>query len=128
VVTGADLGPLFARFGHIVADHQILALDKVRYFGEPVALVLAEDIYAARDAAALVEVEYEDLPSLLGTTAALKPEAALIHEHGYSSESMLAVERDADLEANVAHAAVRTWGDPEAALAQSHTVVETRTH
>jgi len=39
VITGNDLHDLFPYFGHMVPDHQILALDKVRYYGEPVALV-----------------------------------------------------------------------------------------
>lgn len=128
VVTGADLGNLFARFGHIVPDHQILATDKVRYYGEPVALVLAEDIHAARDAAALVDVEYDDLPPVLDAAAALAPGAPLVHDHGYSAESMLEIEPDEGAEPNVAHLAERSWGDPDGALARAHVVVETRTH
>ena len=39
VVTAPDLDKLFPRFGHIISDHFILATEKVRYFGEPVAIV-----------------------------------------------------------------------------------------
>ena len=42
VVTADDLGELGRRFGHIVPDHAILAVGKVRYYGEPVAVVVAE--------------------------------------------------------------------------------------
>ncbi len=43
-----------ARYGHIVADHPILAIDKVRYYGEPVVLIVADNPYAASDGAAQV--------------------------------------------------------------------------
>src|SRR6185312_11709946 len=45
VITAEDLDGLFPRFGHIVPDHCILAIDKVRYYGEPVALVVAETTF-----------------------------------------------------------------------------------
>lgn len=41
VVTAADIASLHARFGHIITDHWILAPDKVRYYGEPVSVVVA---------------------------------------------------------------------------------------
>ena len=83
MITGEDLGPLFPRFGHIVADHPILAIDKVRYLGEPVALVLAEDRYAAHDGAELVEVSYEDLPAVMDPDQALAGGAPLLHTTDY---------------------------------------------
>jgi carbon-monoxide dehydrogenase large subunit len=49
-----------------------LAVDKVRYFGEPVAAVVAEDPYAAEDAAQLIEVEYDELPALTDPIAAME--------------------------------------------------------
>jgi carbon-monoxide dehydrogenase large subunit len=54
-----------------------LAGDRVRFVGEAVAAVVAESRYAAEDAAELIEVEYEPLPSLQDPTA---PGAALVHE------------------------------------------------
>jgi carbon-monoxide dehydrogenase large subunit len=58
----------------------VLAFDKVRYNGEAVAMVIAEDEYAAEDAAALVLVDYEPLPPVLDTEAALAEGTALIHD------------------------------------------------
>lgn len=52
-----------------------LATDKVRYVGEPIALVIAEDPYLAADAAELVTVDYEPLPSVASTEAALAADA-----------------------------------------------------
>ncbi|HEX6444746.1 MAG TPA: molybdopterin-dependent oxidoreductase [Streptosporangiales bacterium] len=128
VVTGADLAGLYPRFGHIVPDHQILALDRVRYYGEPVALVLAEDRHAAADAAALVEVEYDELPAVLDVEAALADGAPLVHEHSYSGDSITPVTVTGDGEPNVAAVSERHWGDPDRALAEADVVVETRTH
>ncbi|MBO0829253.1 MAG: molybdopterin-dependent oxidoreductase [Streptosporangiales bacterium] len=128
VVTGADLAGLYPRFGHIVPDHQILALDRVRYYGEPVALVLAEDRHAAADAAALVEVEYDELPAVLDVEAALADGAPLVHEHSYSGDSITPVTATGDGESNVVAVSERHWGNPDRALAEAHVVVETRTH
>jgi carbon-monoxide dehydrogenase large subunit len=57
-----------------------LAQDEVCYVGEPIALVLAENRYVAEDAAALVEVEYEPLPAIVDSTAALDQQAARAHK------------------------------------------------
>ena len=56
-----------------------LAVERVRYVGEPIVAVAAESRAAADDAAALVEVEYEPLPAVLAPDAALAPGAPLIH-------------------------------------------------
>src|SRR5690349_3524631 len=44
--------------------HPVLALDKVRFVGEPVAIVVAHDAYIANDALELIEVDYEPLPAV----------------------------------------------------------------
>src|SRR5688500_10861944 len=62
-----------------VAPAPILACDEVHYVGDPVALVLAETIGQARDAAALVEVDYEPLPGVANVEEAAKDGAALVH-------------------------------------------------
>lgn len=60
-----------------------IATDTVRYVGEIVAAVLAEDPQRARDAADLVEVEYDPLPGVSDPAAALEPGAPLLHpEYG----------------------------------------------
>ena len=127
VVTAGDLGPLGLRFGHIVPDHCILAVDKVRYYGEPVAVVVAETPHQAADAAELVWVDYDDLPALTGAAAALASDV-LIHEQSYvaDGERFLDVVPAASTD-NVAHRGELAWGDAEAALAAAATVVETTT-
>ena len=62
------------------APQLALARDKVRYVGEPVAVVVATDRYAAEDALELVEVEYEALPAVTDAKQGLMPGAPLLHE------------------------------------------------
>ena len=129
VLSAEDLTGLFPRFGHIVPDHSILAESKVRYFGEPVALVLAESSYAAADAHALVEVEYDDLPAVFTPAAALVPGAPRVHEGDYQSNgAAVSVALYGRKESNnTAHRVSRTWGDPDSAFARSHVVVQSHT-
>ncbi|AQS56150.1 xanthine dehydrogenase family protein molybdopterin-binding subunit [Novibacillus thermophilus] len=60
--------------------HPALAVDKVRYVGDAVAMVIAEDRYAARDALDLIEVEYEPLPVVVDQEKAMADTAPLLHE------------------------------------------------
>src|SRR3990167_3694857 len=77
VITGKD-APW--THGESIKDKPFLAHDKVRYIGEPVAAVAAEDEDTAQAAAALIEVEYEDLPAYFSPDEACKPGAVAIHE------------------------------------------------
>ncbi|WP_424139186.1 xanthine dehydrogenase family protein molybdopterin-binding subunit [Roseomonas chloroacetimidivorans] len=56
-------------------------VDKVRFVGEQVAVILAENPYAAQDAIELVQVEYEVLPATASLEQALEPDAPLVHDH-----------------------------------------------
>jgi 2-furoyl-CoA dehydrogenase large subunit len=59
--------------------------DKVRFVGEPIAVVVATDRYTAEDATELVTVDYEPLPAVVRPRAALAPDAALLHEEAGSN-------------------------------------------
>ena len=61
-------------------EEYCLAVDKVRYQGDAVAVVLAESREIARDAAELVEVEYEPLPAVVDAVRAAEPDAPVLHE------------------------------------------------
>ena len=61
-------------------EYYALAVDKVKYHGDPVALVIARDKYIAEDAAELVIVDYEELPVILDAEAALAPGAPQVHD------------------------------------------------
>ncbi|MBC7342477.1 MAG: xanthine dehydrogenase family protein molybdopterin-binding subunit [Clostridia bacterium] len=77
VVTGEDLPGVLG--GEAVKDMPFLAQGKVRYVGEPVAAVAAEDEAAAERALELIRVEYEELPAVLDPLEAMKDGAPLIH-------------------------------------------------
>ena len=93
--------------GTINKDQPILASDRVRYIGDPVALVAAKSLETAEEAAQKVVVVYEDLPFLTHPEDALKIDAPLIHENG----NLL-------LEFNVIK------GDVQAGFREAETVVE----
>src|SRR5207245_4120865 len=58
----------------------LLAYEKVRHVGEAVAVIVAKSRYAAEDAAELVTLDLDPLPPVLDPEAALRPDAALIHD------------------------------------------------
>src|SRR5216684_6162647 len=62
-----------------VPHHHILAIDRVYFIGHPVAVVVATDRYIARDAADLVEVEWEPLPTVTDPEKAIAPGAPPVH-------------------------------------------------
>jgi CO/xanthine dehydrogenase Mo-binding subunit len=62
-------------------DEPVLAFDKVRWLGEPVAAVVADSERSAHEAAALVRVDYEELPAVFDVEDALKPDAPLVNEY-----------------------------------------------
>jgi len=80
VVTGAMLAEKgLAWMPTLSNDVQaVLATDKVRFQGQEVAFVVAEDRYAARDALELIDVEYEILPPVIDVRKALEPDAPVI--------------------------------------------------
>ncbi len=78
VITGEDLPPF--RVGLSLQDIPILAQGKVRFVGEKVAAVAAEEPDAAEEALSLIQVDYEELPSVFDPKKAMEPNAILIHE------------------------------------------------
>src|SRR5690349_7743949 len=82
VITGALLDSLklawIPSLSHDVVA--VLATDKVRFQGQEVAFVVAEDRYAARDALALIDVDYDVLPAVVDATRALDPDTPVIRD------------------------------------------------
>ncbi len=121
VFTGADLAnrsfgnitplsPPPGRNGQKIMAPQrpVIARERVRFVGEEVALVIAESADAARDAADLIEIEYEDLPPIISFDAALSAEAPILHpnvpgnicfdfEYGNEQQTQLAFDRAAGI-------------------------------
>jgi CO/xanthine dehydrogenase Mo-binding subunit len=76
VLTAADIADL----NPIYNGRPVIALDKVRYVGEPVAAVAAVDLATAEEALASIRVDYEELPAVVGIAAAINNDAPLVHE------------------------------------------------
>src|SRR5580692_5518964 len=82
VITGADVRNLSDPFLAAVktpVQQWSLAVERVHYVGEPVALVVAESRYVAEDAAELVAIDYAPLQAVIDPQAACRSEALLVH-------------------------------------------------
>jgi carbon-monoxide dehydrogenase large subunit len=87
----------------------ILASELVHYVGQPIAVVVADDRYLAEDAAENVEVSYESLPPVVDAEAALDSSSPRLFDH---------------LTGNEAASLEYAFGEPDAAFASAHRVVE----
>jgi len=79
-LTRDDIQEFAYKYGATYKDQCIVAVDKVRYVGDPVAAVLAENPVLADQALELIEVEYEELPQVTNLEEATAPGAPLVHE------------------------------------------------
>src|SRR5919204_355356 len=93
VLTSGDI-PGSALFGLEHADQPALAIDRVRYAGEPVAIVAAEHPEQARAAVHAIRVTYETLPAVTDPIAALRPDAPVIHDRGNVIKEVTVVHGD----------------------------------
>ncbi len=91
--------------------HTVLAGERVYFVGHPVAVVVAKDRYAARDALDLIEVDYDPLPAVSDPEKALEKDSALTHP---------------ELGGNIAYTWKLANGDIEAAFKQADRVVKQR--
>ena len=80
IMTAADLPQPMPRYGPTYSDRPVLAVGETKFFGEPVAAVAAETKDAAEEAAALVHVEFEELPPVLTVDSALDPASPLVQD------------------------------------------------
>jgi carbon-monoxide dehydrogenase large subunit len=124
VYTAADLGDYWKPGPLLVSPPPVpgrvfnertqvpLAKDKVRFVGEPIAVVIAESRYIAEDALTDILVDFEPLPAVVELEKAAQPESARVHD---------------DLESNVAaHVVQRKGGDYQAAKAKADVVIKRR--
>lgn len=108
VLTAADVPD--RGYGNLLRDQPIFARDRIRYVGEPVAMIAATSRTAALKAARLVEIDVEAMPFVIDLEAAARPGAPLVHS----------------LDSNVLDTARIMRGDVDAAFAAAHRVVTTR--
>ncbi len=114
VLTGKEVGQMSKPFPAAFPTrmrYYSAAVEKVRYVGEPVAVVVASNRYVAEDACDLIQVDYEPLPVVTDAERAMGDDAALLH---------------ADLGSNVASHRVLTYGDIDQAFADADVVLSHR--
>jgi CO/xanthine dehydrogenase Mo-binding subunit len=124
VLTGADLADLDPWWGHAIKDRPIVAIDEVRFAGEPVAAVAAEDEATAEAALRDIVVEYEELPVVGTLDEALAPGAPLVHEGEIRPGLFHGLGTLPPRDGNVCYRYAIERGDVEAAFASADIVVE----
>lgn len=119
VITGKDV-PF--KFGKYIEDRDMLAREKVRYVGEPVAAVAADTEEIAEEAVELIEVEYEDLEPLFDVRESIKEDSPLIHEDiaDYNHAPFIFPKDDSNI---ASHFKLRK-GDTEEGFEEADTIVE----
>lgn len=126
VVTGYDLDGLNPYFGHAVKDHPLLAIEKVRYVGEPVAAVVAIDERTAFEALEFIDVKYQELKGVFTPEEALAKDAPLLHEKKFEAGALRGFEGEvtAGKGTNICQTHKIQWGDVEKAFKEAASVVE----
>ncbi len=126
VVTGYDLDGLNPYFGHAVKDHPLLAIEKVRYAGEPVAAVVATDERTAFEALEFIDVKYQELKGVFTPEEAMAADAPLLHEKKFEAGALRGFEGDvtAGKGTNICQTHKIQWGDVEKAFKEAASVVE----
>lgn len=128
VLTRDDLKDINPYFGPLIKDQAILAIDKVRYEGDPVAAVAAETVEIAETAIKLIQVEFDELPALLSLDESLAADAAKIHDHtskqGNAFPGYPGVDEETKKHRNVSFHFGWTKGNTSEGFVDSHRVFE----
>jgi xanthine dehydrogenase D subunit len=95
------------RYGTLLRDRPVLCDDKVRYIGDPLAIVVAKSVEKVNEAIALIKVEYEPLLVVSDPLQALRPDSQKVHENG-----------------NICRKTRISFGDVEAAFEKAAVIVE----
>lgn len=124
VLSGDDVREL-GRYGVQIRDQTVLALERARHAGDPVAAVAADSPRAADEAVNLIEVDYEELPAVLEPLEACSPDAPLVHErHEAASGEGAYFGLRPQQGTNVCHRFRLRQGDVESGFAEADVVVE----
>ena len=124
VLTGEDLSDIDPYYGHALRDRPVVALGKVRFLGEPVAVVAAESQAAADAAVTLIDVVYDELPIAASLETALAPDAPLVHEKRARPGSAHGLGDLPDADGNTCYSYSFRRGETGRAFADAAVVVE----
>jgi len=113
VVAAASGADLPVRYGILPSspDETVMAIDKVRYVGDPVACIVADDELTAEEALELIEVEYEPLPAIMSIDEGLRTDLPQLHPNPRRTNN---IHKEAHLE----------FGDVDAGFAQADRIFE----
>src|SRR5947209_6261729 len=117
------------RYGCQIQDQTVLAIDRARFAGDPVAAVAAPTRRAAEEALALIDVEYEELPAVFDVDEAAAAGSPLVHEKHHISDNDAAYFGIRPIEGtNVCHRFRIRHGDAGAGFAEADVIVEETYH
>src|SRR5947207_6232931 len=128
VVTGEDVKRLIPEpyFGPAFHDQPVLAIDKVRYVGEPVAEVLASDPHVAEEALHLISAQYEELPAVYDEVEAMTSKA-IVHDALKPAGTFPDLKHlKGKKNTNIALDFRLRRGDPQSAFKGAHRILEHR--
>jgi CO/xanthine dehydrogenase Mo-binding subunit len=125
VLTRDDLKDIDPYYGNCLRDRAIVAIDRVRFVGEPVAVVAAKDPLVAEEALALIDVRYKELPCVADIDAARTEGAPLLHENLAGAGEFHDVAGVGEqFGGNICHRECFVKGDPDSAFAHAEEIVE----
>jgi CO/xanthine dehydrogenase Mo-binding subunit len=119
VITGAEVRA--GLWGRMVKDVPVLAYERVRFFGERVAAVAADDEDIAQQALDLIEVEYDELPAVFEPLEALQDEAPILHP---AFNTYIGFAQKMEKPSNAYHRTVFEKGDLARGFAEADHIVE----
>jgi CO/xanthine dehydrogenase Mo-binding subunit len=124
VLSGADLSDIDPYYGHALRDRPVVAIGKVRFTGEPVAVVAAQTQAAADAALAEIDVEYDELPVAASLEKALAENAPVIHDQTARPGSAHGLGKLPDRQGNTCYSYSFRRGDVADAFERAAVVVE----
>jgi CO/xanthine dehydrogenase Mo-binding subunit len=125
ILSRDDLTDIDPYYGNCLRDRAVVATDKVRFVGEPVAVVAAEDGLQAEEALSLIDVQYRELPCVADIDAALAEGAPRLHERPSGAGEFHEVAGVGEnFGGNICHREHFVKGDPDRAFADAEEIVE----
>jgi CO/xanthine dehydrogenase Mo-binding subunit len=125
ILTRDDLHDIDPYYGNCLRDRAIVATDRVRFVGEPVAVVAAESALIAEEALALIDVRYKELPCVADIDAARAEGSPLIHPNLAGAGEFHDVAGVGEVfGGNICHRERFVKGDPDAAFAHAEEIID----